>query len=385
MTSNTYKQLKPARLILLILFTLLLFSGCGGGDDNDDTDEPTNPLEERASLISTTKLKSFKREELLFPDSDLDDINQQNYLQYDVDLYKLVYTTLDADEKIVKASGLVVIPKKDSQLGSPLLSYQHGSIFYNAEAPSNDLSAVTPPVLLGSLGFVTIAADYVGYGESHGHPHPYILQKPSAAVGIDLLIASKKWFGQKNIPLNSQLFLTGYSQGGYVTMAMHKALEQLNDPTLKVTAAVPAAGPYHVEETLDALVDSLGLRSTATTARSIADSLGDFIGGQITPDDTDIKFDNRIFSYYIGDGASGVAAENVHDWKATSPVRLFHGRDDETVPFINAPIALAAMQTRGSTDVQVVECQKADSGHSECVAPYGLFMVDYFLGIAQGI
>ena len=46
---------------------------------------------------------------------------------------------------------------------------------------------------------------------------------------IDHLAFSKKWLGQQNIPLNSQLFLTGYSQGGYVTMAMHKALETLND------------------------------------------------------------------------------------------------------------------------------------------------------------
>lgn len=377
-------KLRQSLLIAPLLYTLLFLTGCGGGGDDsaDNSDEPTD---ERAALVSVSKIKSFKSNELSFSDSDLNGNGQQSYFQYDVDLYRLVYTTLDADEEIVNASGLIVVPKKDSQAGSPLLSYQHGSIFYNAEAPSNDLSPTTPPTLLGSLGFVTIAADYVGYGESHGHPHPYLLQKPSAAAGIDLLIASKKWLGQQNISLNSQLFLTGYSQGGYVTMAMHKALEVLNNPALKVTAAVPAAGPYHIERTLDALIDSLGLRSTATAERSIAESLGNFIGGQITPNDTDIKFDNSIFSYYIDEGASGVAAENVHDWKATAPVRLFHGRDDETVPFINAPLALAAMQAKNSADVQVVECQEEDSGHSQCVPDYGVFVIDYFLGIAQGI
>jgi pimeloyl-ACP methyl ester carboxylesterase len=387
MTCYAHKRFKQLRLILPILFSLSFFSACGGGgDDNDNSsNEPVDPVDERGTLISAAKLKSFENEDLLFSDSDLNDINQQAYLQYDVDLYKLVYTTLDADEEIVNASGLVVLPKKDSQVGSPLLSYQHGSIFYNAEAPSNDLSPQAPPVLLASLGFVTIAADYVGYGESHGHPHPYLLQVPSAAVSVDLLIAAKKWLAQQNTPLNSQLFLTGYSQGGYVTMAMHKALETLNNPTMKVTAAVPAAGPYHIGRTLKALLDSAGLRSTTTSERSIADSLADFISGQITPDDTDINFDNRIFSYYIDDGSSGVANENVHDWKASAPVRLFHGRDDKTVPFINAPLAQAAMQTKGSADVQVAECQEEDSGHAECVAPYGLFMIDYFFGIAQGI
>ncbi|MEZ5536826.1 MAG: alpha/beta fold hydrolase [Thiolinea sp.] len=385
MIRYTCKQLQQLYLVPLLL-SLSLFSACGGGgdSDNNNANNSTNPTEQRAALISAQKLKSFNAEELIFSESELSTVNQQAIFQYDVDLYKLVYTTLDADEAIVKASGIIALPQKNTQLPSPLLSFQHGSIFYNAEAPSNDLSNTAPPALLASLGFITVAADYVGYGESHGQPHPYLLQIQSAAVGIDLLIAAKQWLKEQNIPLNSQLFLTGYSQGGYVTMAMHKALEALADPALKVTASVPAAGPYHIEETLDALVDSLGLRSS-NAERSIADSLADFISGQITPDDTDINFDNRIFSYYIDDGASGVAAENVHDWKSNAPVRLFHGRDDKTVPFINAPIAQAAMQAKGSVDVQVIECQEENSGHAQCVAPYGLFLIDYFLGIAQGL
>ncbi|CAA6812686.1 MAG: Lysophospholipase (EC [uncultured Thiotrichaceae bacterium] len=378
----TLEKLRHPSLITPLLFTALLLTGCGGGGD-DSADNVNEPAEERAELVSAEKLKSFKSTELSFEDSDLNATNQPDYDQYDVDLYKLVYTTLDADEQIVNASGLVVIPKKDSQVGSPLLSYQHGTIFYNTEAPSNDLTTIAPPILLGSLGFVTIAPDYVGYGESHRHPHPYLLQKQSAAVGIDLLIASKKWLGQQSIPLNSQLFLTGYSQGGYVTMAMHKALETLNDITMKVTAAVPAAGPYHIEETLDILVDSLFRNTNAE--RSFVDRLVNFIGGQVTPDDTDIEYDKRIFSYYLDEGASGVAAENVHNWKATAPVRLFHGQDDETVPFINASLALTAMQAKGSMDVQVIECQEEDSGHKECVPDYGAFTINYFLGIAQGI
>lgn len=383
-----YQHLKRLLLLSFLLCTALTLNACGGGGDSDNLADDTDDADStnaRATLISTSKLKSFNKAELGFAESDFQDINQQEYLQYDVDLYKVVYTTLDANSELINASGIIALPQKDSQVGSPLLSYQHGSIFYNAEAPSNDLASTAPPTLLASLGFITIAADYVGYGESHGHPHPYLLQIPSAAVSVDLLIAAKKWLNQRNIPVNSQLFLTGYSQGGYVTMAMHKALAARNDPGLKVTAAVPAAGPYHIEETLDTLIDNLDLRSTATSERSIAETLAEFIGGQIRPDDSDIELDTRIFSYYIDEGASGVANENVHDWKATAPVRLFHGRDDRTVPFINATIAQTAMQARGSTDVQIVECNEEDAGHFECVAPYALFMTDYFFGIAQGL
>lgn len=43
---------------------------------------------------------------------------------------------------------------------------------------------------------------------------------------------------------NGQLFLTGYSEGGYVTMATHRALQASASPHLQqLRMVVPGAGP----------------------------------------------------------------------------------------------------------------------------------------------
>src|SRR6266404_6895443 len=47
-----------------------------------------------------------------------------------------------------------------------------------------------------------------------------------------------------------KLFITGYSQGGYVAMATHKAMQAAQLP---VTAAAPMSGPYALEAFGDAI------------------------------------------------------------------------------------------------------------------------------------
>ena len=55
---------------------------------------------------------------------------------------------------------------------------------------------------------------------------------------------------------NGQLFLTGYSEGGYVTMATHRALQASASPHLQqLRMVVPGGGPYNVQTTMDGLVD----------------------------------------------------------------------------------------------------------------------------------
>jgi hypothetical protein len=50
---------------------------------------------------------------------------------------------------------------------------------------------------------------------------------------------------------NGKLFLTGYSEGGYVAMAAHRAMQAAG---MKVTAAAPMSGPYATEALGDAIV-----------------------------------------------------------------------------------------------------------------------------------
>src|SRR6202167_5336628 len=49
---------------------------------------------------------------------------------------------------------------------------------------------------------------------------------------------------------DGQLFITGYSQGGYVAMATHRAMQTAG---MNVTAAAPMSGPYALAAFVDAV------------------------------------------------------------------------------------------------------------------------------------
>ena len=138
---------------------------------------------------------------------------------YEVVNHRLRYLTIDGQGRTVTASGLVSVPVKASSARSPVLSYQHGTIEQDSEAPTNRATALEPAVVLASLGYIVVAADYVGYGASKGAPHPYLLSAPTAAAVIDLLTAAKTWRARKRVADNGRLFLIGYSECGFATVA----------------------------------------------------------------------------------------------------------------------------------------------------------------------
>ena len=63
---------------------------------------------------------------------------------YAVDNHRLTYRTLDGSGRAITASGLVSIPVKAPGAPSPVLSYQHGTLFMDAQAPSNHAVIARP-------------------------------------------------------------------------------------------------------------------------------------------------------------------------------------------------------------------------------------------------
>jgi len=182
--------------------------------------------------------------------------------RYDVTNHRLIYYTIDGQGLPIKASGLVSVPVKAPGAPSPVLSYQHGTLFNDARAPSNHAVASEVVVALASLGYIVVAADYVGYGVSRGALHPYLLAEPSAAAVLDLLTAAQSWRHQAGIADNGQLFLTGYSEGGYVTLAAHRAMQTADSPHLRhLLASVAGGGPYDVGVTVSEQLQRINARA----------------------------------------------------------------------------------------------------------------------------
>lgn len=251
-------------------------------------------------------------------------------------------------------------------------------------------------MLMASLGYAVLAVDYVGYGSTKGTAHPYLLADPMAAVVVDALTAARFWLQGQGRKLNGQLFLTGYSEGGHVTLAAQRALQQSGRDT-GLTATAVGAGPYDVMATLDAALDQLRDEQPVLAAL-INPGFLKYLGGsvrrevrkqllkQALPDGTDIVFRSDFIDLFLDDQRDAIVQRcNVADWLPRAPMALFHGRDDRTVPFVNSTHAFDAMRARGAASLSLTECQASPSGHLECVVPYWQDMLQRFGALARDL
>jgi hypothetical protein len=93
----------------------------------------------------------------------------------------------------------------------------------------------------------------VGYDTSTLAYHPYLNGDQQSKDMIDALVAARSALPTANAPstiADGRLFVTGYSQGGYVAMATHRALQLAGQV---VTASAPMSGPYALSAFGDAL------------------------------------------------------------------------------------------------------------------------------------
>lgn len=319
--------------------------------------------------------------------------------RYDVSSYRIVYTSTDKNGAELAVSGLISVPVKAAGLPSPVLSYQHATTFYNNQAPSNKVEAVEPPIVLASLGYIVVSPDYVGFGASKGVQHPYLIAAPTARVVIDMLNAAQTWRWQNRVADNGQLFLAGYSEGGYATMAAHRAIE-LENGALKtrLQAAVPGAGPYDVLETLDEQLErvddvapwlSWALRpgSLKYVGGTVRDEIRRALLRQMVPEDGDVSYQTLFLDRYLADERALIQAEHdVHTgWTPTVPVHLFHGRGDLTVPYSAAESALSTLRATGATGVSLTDCTTPKFGHLDCVPEYFRFAVERMGWLARDL
>lgn len=320
--------------------------------------------------------------------------------RYAVQTWRIRYLTMDAAGSPIEASGLLAVPVKPQGSRSPLLSYQHGTIFKDAEAPSNALLAGEAPIVLASLGYLVVAADYVGYGVSKGAPHPYLQAEPTAAAVVDLLTAARLWRQGQNLSSNGQLFLVGYSEGGYATAAAHRALTASASPhRAQLVASVAGGGPQDVGVTLDrllaivkdknvllgALINPGFLRHLGSTVRN---EVRRAMLREIIPDDTDVVFATTFLDFFLADDVGSIDRHcNVLDWAPQVPMRLFHGEQDRTVTYLSSRNALQHALAAGAPPdrVSLTNCSASPSDHLPCAGEFFHRSAAYLQALARDL
>jgi len=345
----------------------------------------------------------------------------------DVSCYKLTYKTPDASAALINASGLVCLPATRSG-GRPVLSYQHGTIFQDSEAPSS-FSGTGAEGLLGAvfaaIGYIVVMPDYIGYGDSTALMHPFVHAATLASSTVDMNRAARVFFTQPGISTvtNGQLFLAGYSEGGYATLATQRLMEQSLSAEFPITASEPGAGPYDLSSTAHTLLGLATLPQPAFAGFFVVayDSLynpssqlayyfspayapvaatyfgGNYSRSQITAAlggsnvPTNTLFNPVFITSFLGAGETvlktHIAENDIYNWAPAVPTRLFHGQGDDVVPYANTTTAKTAMDSNGSTSVTVVNCNAGTqpTTHSNCIVPFGIDVVIYFNTLATGL
>ena len=241
-------------------------AACGGGSDNSS---PAMSSVKRGDLVNgpPTKVTTLAPSDLLtlLGTSDLGKaLLQLAYTpQCAITVYHMTYETVDARGNLPAASGALMVPggtDANCTGGRPLVVYAHGT---NTDR-SFDISQVqaadnTEGVLLAAVfaaqGYIVVAPNYVGYDTSPVDYHPYLIADQQSKDMIDSLTAARSALPTGDVPDSSdggKLFVTGYSEGGYVAMATHSAMQAAG---MSVTASAPMSGPYALSAFGDAIFE----------------------------------------------------------------------------------------------------------------------------------
>lgn len=162
-------------------------------------------------------------------------------LKNEVDLYELYYQTSLPSGKEVVATGMYYVPITKSEDISTLL-YNHGTVTQNRTGYDyNGESTICK--IFAADAYAVAWQDYIGLGKAEGF-HPYQHAEATGQSGVDLLKAIREINQDLNLKVNQDLFISGYSQGGYSTLAVQKMIQEKFPTVFKVTATSPMSGAY---------------------------------------------------------------------------------------------------------------------------------------------
>jgi hypothetical protein len=179
-----------------------------------------------------------------------------------INVYHLEYQTVDPSGALTPASGALMVPSGSAscQGGLSIVLYAHATQtdrdfdIADITAGDNDEGLLLAAVF-AAKGYIVVAPNYVGYDISTLGYHPYLVAQQQSDDMIDALTAARSALPTAAAPNTSdggKLYISGYSQGGYVAMATNRAMQAAGS---SVTAAAPLSGPYALAAFGDAIVE----------------------------------------------------------------------------------------------------------------------------------
>jgi len=327
---------------------------------------------------------------------------------YGISVYDIHYESHSEYGIVDTLAGLVIIPHSPTE-AFPIFTYQHGTVILDSQAPSiTGISADNVEILFISLitapsGFITVIPDYTGIGDPDKY-HPYIIANPHTQALVNMIRGVKQLSneleGTDGFQFNDQLFLAGYSDGGYATLASQRGIEIDYSDELSVTASIPMAGPYDLSGTM---VDYFLSEPEYTQPYYVpyvltshlwyyqgldvdfaeyfepfwADTLPSLFDGthsgseinELMPENPlDILLDDVLEEFENDEDhffRQSLEENTLLDWVPESPTYFYHGMGDNIVPYENAQVAYDTFVNNGATDVSLELFPEELGGHSD--------------------
>jgi hypothetical protein len=257
---NTMRQIK---VLGVSLGVALLVAACGGGDSTVTTTPARGALMQDPPLRTVSMTASYLQNSLSASTTGQGLLAVAGAPKCGVDVQYIQYGTVGGQGESTDASGVLMTPTGSAAgcSGSlPIVLYAHGTSTaknYNLAALTDSTNpAYSEAILIAAMyaaqGFIVVAPNYAGYDSSKLSYHPYVNQDQNAKEMMDALAAARTALPGLVQPVqdSGKLFITGYSEGGYVAMATHKAMQAANKT---VTASAPMSGPYALGAYMDAV------------------------------------------------------------------------------------------------------------------------------------
>ncbi len=335
-------------------------------------------------------------------------------VRYGATFYKVNYTSPDAKGALDTLSGLLVVPDEEN-LVYPVLVYQHGTSDCKTCVPSrfgsNGGSEGQIGLLFAGMGFVSLLPDFVGMGDARGF-QTYVHASTTFSATDDMVNAIRDWAPDNDLSLNNQLFITGYSQGGYASMVFQQGMQQKYGAS-SVTAATHLSGPYSLSGAMRDLmlgediylapafiaVTVLGMNEVYGFYNKLEDifntayiaDIQSYYNNAISLStlnerllvklvtNTGILLIKGLFRADVLDAivndpehpVNQILRENdAYKWTPESPTRIFYCKGDDIVPYQNSVIARDSMYARGADqNTLIVSDVDSNGDHSTCVTP----------------
>ena len=244
----------PMKKIFSLILPLLLLAGCA-------KEKPEQP--EQRYLVRAEAAGTMSKELVRFFLSASGYGQYAELMQSDVRMLRVVYATEYPKGTKLNASGALLISGSYSA-GFPTVVYNHGTYSDRNSAPSLEVQG-TPSMEVGlgaaiasAFGCAVLIPDYVGYGESKNTTHPYMHGESLGQAGLDFIRAYREYAATPaaGLSFNSAIFVTGYSEGGYAAVALHKAVDEHPAEGLSVLKTVAGSGAYDLVAFSKEVVDN---------------------------------------------------------------------------------------------------------------------------------